>query len=574
MPDDPFLLTDADCPQALSQAARFSMCQTDGPTSTSTSKEDKIPAKGRNSLVTVGTTGGLPLRLAGPSSLRPPSLRPYQFEAIAALRDAVLRGHRRPLLVLPTGAGKTVVAGEIIRSAVAKGGRVLFLAPRRELIFQASAKLDDAGVLHGVILADANERDGISAAVHVAGIDTVLARAVRSDRLTLPDYGLIIVDEAHLAATEARQRLLDRWPDAVRLGLTATPCRKDGKALGAIFDEIVDPAPVARLTAEGYLVPARYFTPIEPDLAGVRTIGGDWHGGDLEAAVNKPQLVGDIVEHWLAHAGGRRTVIFGTSIAHAVALADEFQRHGAAAESVDANTPQADRDAVFHRFREGRTQVLTNCMLASLGFDLPAISCVVIARPTKSLALYLQMIGRGLRPSEGKSDCLILDHAGCVHRHGFADEPRVWTLSGNHALASGQSGGKEAGEARQITCPECRCVFERSRACPECGHELRPLGKAVETLPGRLVALNGGGATGVDRLVWYRQVRRIGEENGYSLGWSSHQFKAKFGVFPPRSWSRHTSVPADFEVRRWVKSRQIAWAKARARKKGVAHARR
>jgi len=510
--------------------------------------------------------GGLfPLTGSGP-----PTLRPYQTEAIDRLRACIAGGKRRPLLVLPTGAGKTVVAADIIRSAVAKGSRCLFLAPRRELVAQTSRKLDDVGVAHGVILAGADERDGLDANVHVAGIDTILARAVRRKAIDLPDYELVIIDEAHLSATKTRQELLDRWPDAVRLGLTATPTRKDGKALGAIFDEIVDPAPVSRLTDEGYLVPARYFAPSQPDLEGVRIIAGDFHKGDLDKAMNQPVLIGDVVEHWLEHAGGRRTVVFGCSVAHAVALADEFLRHGVAAESVDAKTPQSERDAIFERFRDGRTQALTNCMLASLGFDLPALSCVVIARPTRSLMLYLQMIGRGLRPADGKSHCLVLDHSGCVHEHGFAHEERPWTLEGRYALGDPQGRTKAAADRKQIVCPECDCVFEAARVCPECGHELRPNGKAVETIDGRLVDVTGTAAVEPDPIGFHAELRAIAQERGYKLGWAAHQHRARFGAFPPKSWNDLPEAEPSPATRRWVKSRQIAFAKAR--QKEAAHA--
>ena len=135
--------------------------------------------------------------------------------------------------------------------------------------------------------------------------------------------------------------------------------------------------------------------------------------------MNQPQLMGDVVEHWLRHAADRRTVVFGTSVDHAIALAAAFRAAGVPAEHVDANTPTEEREAVFGRFRAGETQVLTNCFLAAYGFDLPAIAAVVLARPTKSLMLYLQMLGRGLRIDDGKRDCLVLDHAGCVHRFGF-----------------------------------------------------------------------------------------------------------------------------------------------------------
>jgi len=203
--------------------------------------------------------------------------------------------------------------------------------------------------------------------------------------------------------------------------------------------------------------------------------------------MNRPKLVGDVVAHWLQHASDRRTVVFATSIAHSVALAEEFQRCGVAAEHVDADTPQPARDATFERFRTGQTQVLTNALLASFGFDLPVLSCVVLARPTRSLQLFLQMVGRGLRSAQGKADCLVLDHSGCVRRHGFAHDERAWTLDGERALIERPKAERERGEAKVLTCPDCHAIFSGAQVCPECGHYFAPKGRTVTTLDGELV---------------------------------------------------------------------------------------
>jgi DNA repair protein RadD len=435
-------------------------------------------------------------------------LRPYQERALELLDAAIAAGKRAPLLVLPTGSGKTVIAGELMRRAQERGQRALFLAPRRELVMQASRHLGRLGIGHGVLLAGADAEGGLYAQVHVASVDTVLARTVRSKRLVLADPDLVIVDEAHLSITKTRQRLLDLWPGAIRTGLTATPSRKDGRALGLLYDELIEPATTADLVREQSLVPARYFSIAEPDLARVRTVAGDYHQGELEAAVNQPRLVGDVVTTWLKHAGGRRTAVFATSIKHSAALGEEFLRAGVAAEHVDADTPQALRDTTFERFRSGQTQVLTNCFLASYGFDLPELSCIVLARPTKSLVLYLQMIGRGLRTAAGKSDCLVLDHSGCVHRHGFAHDERLWTLEGERALVEREKTASEKRETKQLTCPECSCVFAGVRLCPECGYFFAPKGKEVRTLEGELVEIGQHlDREQQDRLAFFAELR-------------------------------------------------------------------
>ena len=496
-----------------------------------------------------------------------PVLRPYQTAAIEQLDAAIASGSMSPLMVLPTGAGKTVIAGEVIRRDPSK--RSLFLAPRRELVTQTSEKLRDCGVEHGVIMAGAEMAFNMYAPVQVASIDTLLARR---HRLVLPSFDQVIVDEAHLSITETRQNLLNEWPNAVRIGLTATPTRKDGKALGLLYDRMIQPTTVQELTELGYLVPARYFSISKPDLERVRITGGDYNSGELAEAMNNAALVGDIVQTWLANAGSRRTVVFCCSIEHSVAVTDEFLRNGVAAEHVDAKTPQHDRDAIFARFKAGKTQVLTNCFLASYGFDLPALSCVVLARPTKSLMLYLQMLGRGLRIAEGKSDCLVLDHSGCVHMHGFAADPRAWTLEGDRALLPPEPADpKEKSEAKRIECPECSAVFSRTRTCPECGFYIAPKGRVVETIDGELIEIGEHEQRGTqERMAFFLELRGIASERGYQNGWAAHKYKEKHREFPPFAWNGLPVLNPTVETRRWVKSRQIAWAKSKQKRAATA----
>jgi DNA repair protein RadD len=492
-----------------------------------------------------------------------PELRPYQHDTLARVHAAFAAGRRAPLVVAATGSGKTVVAAELIRQARARGQRCLFLAPRRELVAQTCAKLDALEVRYGVLLAG-DERVNLYAAVQVASIDTLLSRVIRRHRLTLPPFEWLLIDEAHLSVTAARKALLDHWPDARRIGFTATPTRKDGRALGILYDDLIETATPADLTASGYLVPARYFSLSEPDLSRVRTVAGEYHAGELDRAVNQPRLVGDVVAHWLEHAAARRSAVFATSIAHSVALAAEFRAHGVAAEHVDAGTPAAERAAIFARFRVGGCQVLTNCFLASYGFDLPELACIVLARPTRSLMLYLQMLGRGLRPADGKRDCLVLDHSGCVHRHGFAVDERLWTLDGDRALVAREKSPREREDAKLIDCPQCHAIFTGSRECPECGHYLAPRGRQVETLAGELVEIGAGLAEDEQgRLAFYLELRGLARERGWKAGAAAHRYRERFSDFPPWEWNDLPAAIPSVGTRRWVLSRVIAWRKSR-----------
>ena len=492
-------------------------------------------------------------------------LREYQHRAVAEVDQAFASGARAPLLVAPTGSGKTVIAAALIRREIESGGRALFIAPRRELIYQSSRALRDAGIGHGVILAGADHLHAPEAKAQVASLDTLQSRIARRGLLReLPDFSLILIDEAHLFVTAKRAELLDRWPGARRVGLTATPIRRDGRALGVLCDRLIEVASVAALIEAGFLVPARYFRLSEPDLARVRVTAGDYNARDLDAAVNTSGLVGDIIVHWLRHAADRRSAVFCTSVRHSVAVAEAFQRAGVTAEHVDASTPTDEREAIFERFKSGDTQVLTNCFLASYGFDLPALSCVVLARPTKSLMLYLQMVGRGLRPAPDKGDCMVLDHSGAVHRHGFAHEDRAWSLDGHNDLSDRGTGSRaESTERKQIDCPECRAVFTGTTTCPECGYRIPPKARDVETLDGKLVELGQSKGAPVDRREFYAELRAFARERNYSPKWAAAQFRERFGAWPPFAWNDEPMIAPSLVTRRWCKSRLIAYAKSR-----------
>jgi superfamily II DNA or RNA helicase len=347
-----------------------------------------------------------------------PILWPFQERLIADIQAEVERGNRRILVVSATGSGKTITASALASNAVAEGQRVLFLDHRVELTEQAAAKLFAAGIDAGIIQAGFRPRPEW---VQVASVQTLHARAVRGRAMKAPDADLVIVDEAHHVRARTYERILDLYPRAVVIGLTATPCRGDGRGLGNSFDVIVEAPQIAERITGGYLVPARIYAPEAPDLTGVRIERGDYREGDLAESMDKPQLVGDIVEHWLRLAARRRTVVFATGVGHSVHLRDEFRRSGVVAEHIDGNTPADERKAILKRLATGEVEVICNCAVLTEGFDCPDMGALVLARPTKSLGLFRQMVGRVLRAAPGKTDAIILDHAGAVYEHGLPD---------------------------------------------------------------------------------------------------------------------------------------------------------
>lgn len=492
-----------------------------------------------------------------------PILRPYQTRAIDLLRDAWKAGKRAPILVLATGSGKTVIAAEIIRRVLDQDGRVLFLAPRRELVYQAVDKLRDVGVDAGLLMA--GEDVNAYRECQVASVDTLVSRLLRKKHRDPPPIitpDLVIYDEAHLYVTKTRRKLLDLWSDARRVGLTATPSRKDGRALELLADDLIEPISVAELTEQGFLCPAKYYTLSEPDLERVKTVAGDWHQGQLEDAC--APLVGDIVTTWLEKAGGRRTIVFGITIAHSAALSAAFQRAGVAAEHVDARTPLEERNGIMARYKSGSTQVLTNCFLAAYGFDAPETACIVLARPTKSLVLYLQMLGRGLRPAKDHEDCLILDHSGAVHWHGLATDPREWTLEGEYSLENPPVKKKDQRkEGLLVDCPDCHATFSGRPDCPECGYIMPKRGKMVETLAGELIELDPTGLDiAQDRQAFYAELVGFAQRHRYNPGWISHKYKERFGEWPPWGWKKKPPMPAlipSADTVRWIEAQRRKW---------------
>lgn len=493
-----------------------------------------------------------------------PALRPYQSDAVERVQASIASG-RTPLLVAPTGSGKTIMAAEIIRVAIEHGQKVLFLAHRRELIHQACQKLFSVGIDAGVILAGHTPRPGVP--VQVASVQTLWRRAMRGSAMALPPADLIMIDEAHHARASTYRKIVEAYPGASVIGLTATPCRSDGRGLGSTFNELIEAPSIAELTAAGFLVPAKVYAPDRPDLKGVKTRHGDYAEGQLADRMDKPQLVGSIVEHWLRLGQGRKTVLFATGVAHSLHCRDELRRGGAMAEHIDGSTPVEEREAVLAGFSAGSVDVICNAQVLTEGWDCPDASALILARPTKSVVLYRQMIGRVLRTAPNKTDALILDHAGAVHEHGLPDEPVRWNLSPDEKVERPMQAARSAGRAPALNdCPECHAVRLAGKPCPACGWRPRRRAEAFEVVDGQLGTVDRNRRVRAAAMPlevrdrWHRELLFIAEERGFKPGWAAHKHREKFGDWPR---SRHVvSEPASQEVRAWVRSRQIAYAKA------------
>ena len=494
-------------------------------------------------------------------------LRPYQDEVIAEFWRAVDAGQRRIIIVAPTASGKTVIAREIIKQARSKASGSLFLAHRREILTQTSNKL--TGIPHGVIRPGDQPRP--LELVQVASVQTLHRRAVKTATLELPEAGLVIVDECHHVVAKSYQSIIERYPDSILLGLTATPCRGDGRGLGNVFQTMIQCPQVGDLVEMGFLVPTRVYAPVDPNLQGVRIRHGDYVEADLADRMDRPKLVGDIVTNWFKFGQRRKTVCFATTVRHSIHIRDEFVASGVRAEHIDGTTPMDERDATLARLASDEIEVVTNCMVLTEGWDMPSLGCLILARPTKQMGLYRQMIGRGLRPAEGKSNCIVIDHSGATYRLGFAEDFIEWTLDPDLKAENpvhAARGGDRPGGPKIVECPECGAARVGGMACLSCGYLPSPSPREVEVIDGDLGLVDSSRRARRSpddpniRNEWYGMLAAIAAEYGYQPGWVAHQYRRRFGDWPPYGMEPVPREPS-IEVRRWVRSRMIAYARGR-----------
>lgn len=408
-----------------------------------------------------------------------PTLTPDQEVAIAGVAESYRLGKTRPLLVAPCAFGKTFCFSKIAYGTSKKGKRVVILAHRQELLAQISASLQQWGVPHGMLLGG---MIGLPRSnVVVASVGTLVRRL---KHFQAPD--LIIVDECHHCCVDSQyDKIISHFPNAKVLGVTATPCRLDGRGLGEMFDDIVMGPSVAELIALGRLTPPEVYAPSSPDLIGVKRRAGDYVKSELEAVMDKPKITGHAVEHYRKLAHCKRAIAFCVSVKHAEDVAADFRTAGYRASHIEGGMDDTQRRKIIDDFRHGRIDVLTSADLVSEGFDVPTVEVGILLRPTQSLSLYIQQVGRVLRLAPGKKKALIIDHAGNTLRHGFIDEPRQWSLDG--AVDAQEAAVKVP---RVSTCERCFAMYKPSPVCPACGHIAERGGRVVEQVDGELVQIS------------------------------------------------------------------------------------
>lgn len=478
-------------------------------------------------------------------------LRKYQIESVEGLRGLIRQGVRNMILSVPTGGGKTVIAAYLTAECYGKGGkRAVFVADRIALIDQTSETFDRYGIPHGIIQGN-NPRCKPWERIQVASAQTIAKRG-------WPDADLIIVDECHAIQATVAARLAGR--DTIVIGLTATPMTR---GLGKLYDGIVTVITTNQLIAAGFLVPFRVYAASEPDMAGAKTVAGEWT--DAAAEERAMPIVGDCVEEYLRHAAGKKFIAFGCSVEHCEEMQRQFAAAGVVSELYTYRTEDTARAALVEEFRKPDSSVrgLISVSALSKGFDVSDVECIIMARPLKtSLAEHIQILGRGLRIHPGKTECIVLDHSGNSVR--FWGPMHKFLEQGVTELDDGAKKPRtkvEPGEKKAIKCPNCAHVHDPLPSCPSCGHSYKKK-QSVEHVAGSLSEVAGGkpaGPTRQDLREFYAQLNQIAIDKGRKPGWVSHKYKEKFGNWPEFK-DVVTMQPTD-EVLRWVKSREIAFAK-------------
>lgn len=460
-------------------------------------------------------------------------LRPYQDKGVGELRAEYATGCRAPLYVLPTGGGKTYTFCFIALGAAAKGKRVCILVHRKPLLTQASKSLSAMGIPHGIIAPGYSQNREL---VQVASIQTLIGR-VRKDPKRY-SFDLLIPDEAHHATSPTFRELFDLMPKAKILGVTATPQRTDGQGLGVnvggVFDAMVVGPSMRELIDMGNLCePVVFAPPNDLDMTGVRTSGKDFNAADAEERVNKPSITGSAVEHYRKLCDGLPAVAFCISVAHAEQVAADFRAAGYRAASIDGTTDDDLRDKYMGGLANGEIQVLTSCDTISEGADIPAVACAMLLRPTQSVIMYLQQVGRALRTSKGKTQAIILDHVGNVMRHGLPDEDREWSLEGK------TKGKRKAADAEPVApvrqCETCYHSYPpRLNVCPRCGTPHEAKGRKIEEREGELEKIDAAKLEAsrkrkklraeIEAADSFEDFQAIGAREGKSYSWAYSQW--------------------------------------------------
>jgi len=474
----------------------------------------------------------------------------HQQQSIDLLRRSLSAGHRRPMLKVPTGGGKTRTAGAIIERMRERGKRALFVVDAITLIDQTVQSFWELGLRDiGVIQAD-HPMTNWGMPIQVASVQTLQRRG-------MPNMDLAIIDEAHVRNQWLEKQLTSgEWAQRPVIGLSATPW---SKGLGLFYDDLIAPISMKDLIEQGRLLDFRVYAPAHPDLSGVQTTGGDYNGKQLGDRMAGEGLVADIVSTWLKLGEDRPTLCYCVDRAHAKKVQQRFLDAGVPAEYIDMNTDGHERRCIQRRLESGQTKVVCNIATLTKGVDWK-IGCIIVARPTKSKMLHVQIAGRVIRANSGFPDGLVLDHSDNMLRLGLP------TDIGDTPLCKARKGEKSQTRNDPLPkeCPACNFLKPpKVRECPVCKF-VPEIKSEIEEEEGQLVQIGGKKRepSKAEKQLWYSGFRFIQVERSYKPGWSANQYRNKFGVWP-RGLSEIPTEPTP-EIRNYVKSQMIRFAKRKA----------
>jgi len=448
-------------------------------------------------------------------------LREYQELLIDGARIEFQKGNYRTCIIAPCGAGKTVIMAWMSAQAKLKGNNVLFAVHRQELIDQSSETFQGLGVPHGIIAA--GYPMNVSEKIQIASIQSVIRR---TSKINAPQ--IIILDEAHHATASTWRKLLEFYPNAYVIGLTATPIRMGGQGLGDIFQSLIMGPTVKELIAWGNLSPYRYYSPpVAVDFSDIQVKYGDYVQSEVAVRMDKSEIIGDLITQYNKLAPGARAVCYCASIEHSKHTADMFRLAGIPAIHIDGETKDIVRRTATADFKAGKIKVICNVDLISEGYDCPNMEAVILARPTQSLSLYIQQSMRAMRVDKDNPDkvATIIDHVGNVYRHGLPDEDREWTLESKKKK-------KVTREVMMKICPKCYGAHNPSPTCPYCQHVYQvAVQVAIEEKSGELTEIleiqKKEKRQEVGRARNVVTLEQIAMQRGYSPRWVQKQCEIK-----------------------------------------------
>ncbi len=423
-------------------------------------------------------------------------LRDYQQDLITGVHNAWSEGYKRPCIVLPCGGGKSIITADMAKRTTERGKNVLFLVHRQELCEQISNTFTDYGV----------NMDRC----HIGMVQTVTRRL---DKIQRPS--LIITDENHHCLANSYKRIYEHF-NTYCVGVTATPVRLNGGGLGDINDKLIIGISAKELIRRKCLAPYDYYAPPVADLSGIKSRGGDYAAEDIEAALDKPHIYGDVIKNYKLLADGVKAVCYCATVKHSQDMAEAFRAAGIPAEHIDGNTPKTQRADIIRGFRKGSIKILCNVDLISEGFDVPDCGASILLRPTKSLTLYIQQAMRCMRYQPDKK-AIIIDHVGNVHRHGLPDSDREWTLE-----PKPPSKKKNTVSVRQ--CTECFYTHAPAPVCPNCGHvyEVEQQATPKEIREAELQQIVAA-YTAPAECKTIQELYAYAKKKGFKPGWAYHQ---------------------------------------------------